>query len=131
MEKQGHFGCRGPVRVSLHAVVGAGGMTNFPDRLLEEEIAQWRAYVGRRRGLHGPSVEELEMHLRGHLAALTGAGLAGDEAFLIAVKRLGVVDALSREFARVHSERLWKQLVIVSGAANEPASAGAARFGSP
>jgi len=43
---------------------------------------------------------------------LTEAGLAGDEAFLIAVKRMGNLDALSREFARVHSERLWKQLVI-------------------
>jgi hypothetical protein len=38
--------------------------------------------------------------------------LAGDEAFLIAVKRLGNLDALSREFAHEHSERLWKQLVM-------------------
>jgi hypothetical protein len=29
----------------------------------------------------------------------------------VAVKRLGGVDALSREFAREHSERLWKQLL--------------------
>ncbi|MBI3263617.1 MAG: hypothetical protein HYZ58_10785, partial [Acidobacteria bacterium] len=40
------------------------------------------------------------------------AGLAEDEAFLVAVKRMGSLDALSREFAREHSERLWKQLVI-------------------
>ena len=46
------------------------------------------------------------------MAALTKAGLAGDEAFLVAVKRMGSLDALSREFAREHSERLWKQLVI-------------------
>ena len=46
------------------------------------------------------------------MAALTEAGLAGDEAFLVAVKRMGSLDALSREFAREHSERLWKQLVI-------------------
>jgi hypothetical protein len=57
-------------------------------------------------------VEELEGHLRDQLAALTEAGLAGDEAFLVAVKRLGSLDALSREFARAHSERLWKQLVM-------------------
>src|SRR4029077_17046862 len=31
-----------------------------------------------------------------------------------AVKRMGSLDALSREFARAHSERLWKQLVIAS-----------------
>src|SRR5450756_1934569 len=87
-------------------------MTTFTDRSLEEQIAQWRAYVSRRQALHGPDVEELEGHLRDQLVALTEAGLTGDEAFLVAVKRMGSLDALSREFAREHSERLWKQLVI-------------------
>jgi hypothetical protein len=87
-------------------------MTTFADRPLEEQIAQWREYLRRRQALHGPDVEELEGHLRDQLVALTDAGLAGDEAFLVAVKRMGSVDALSREFARAHSERLWKQLVI-------------------
>ena len=94
-------------------------MTTFADRPLEEQIAQWRAYVRRRPALHGPDVEELEGHLRDQLAALTKAGLAGDEAFLVAVKRMGSLDALSREFARAHSERLWKQLVMAPGAADE------------
>jgi len=87
-------------------------MTIFADRSLEEQIAQWRAYVRRRPALHGPDVEELEGHLRDQLVALTEAGLAMDEAFLVAVKRMGSLDALSREFARAHSERLWKQLVV-------------------
>ena len=95
-------------------------MTSFADRPLEEQIAQWRAYVGRRQALHGPDVEELEGHLRDQLAALTEAGLSGDEAFLVAVKRMGSLDALSREFARAHSERLWKQLVMAPEA-DEPA----------
>ncbi len=91
-------------------------MTTFADRPLEEQIAQWRAYVSRRKALHGPDVEELEGHLRDQLVALTEAGLTGDEAFLVAVKRMGSLDALSREFARAHSERLWKQLVIAPDA---------------
>jgi hypothetical protein len=95
------------------------GMTFSADRPLEEQIAQWRAYVRRRQALHGRDVEELEGHLRDELAALTEAGLAGDEAFLVAVKRMGSLDALSREFARAHSERLWKQLVIAPDAADE------------
>ena len=94
-------------------------MTTFADRPLEEQIAQWRAYLRRRQALHGPDVEELEGHLRDQLVALTEAGLAGDEAFLVAVKRMGSLDALSREFARAHSERLWKQLVIAPDAADE------------
>ncbi len=97
-------------------------MTTFADRSLEEQIAQWRAYVRRRQALHGPDVEELEGHLRDQLVALTETGLAGDEAFLVAVKRMGSLDALSREFARAHSERLWKQLVIGSGADEESAN---------
>jgi Domain of unknown function (DUF4153) len=91
-------------------------MTTFTDQPLEEQIAQWRAYLRRRQAVNGPDVEELEGHLRDQLAALTEAGLAADEAFLIAVKRMGSLDALSREFARAHSERLWKQLVIAPDA---------------
>jgi hypothetical protein len=95
-------------------------MTTSADQTLEEQIAQWRAYLSRRQALHGSDVEELEVHLRDQLAALTDAGLTGDEAFLVAVKRMGSLDALSREFARAHSERLWKQLVIAPEA-DEPA----------
>lgn len=102
-------------------------MTTFADRSLEEQIAQWREYLRRRQALHGPDVEELEGHLRDQLVALTDAGLAGDEAFLIAVKRMGSLDALSREFARAHSERLWKQLVIAPDA-EKPANTGRAEI---
>lgn len=98
-------------------------MTTFTDQPLEEQIAQWRAYVSRRQVFHGPDVEELEGHLRDQLVALTDAGLTGDEAFLVAVKRMGSLDALSREFALAHSERLWKQLVIAPEAVDQSANA--------
>ncbi len=91
-------------------------MTAFSNQPIEEQIALWRNYLRRRQAVHGPDVEELEGHLRDQLAALTEAGLAGDEAFLVAVKRMGNLDALSREFARAHSERLWKQLVVAPDA---------------
>jgi len=86
---------------------------------IEAQIAQWRAYLRRRRAIHDPDVEELEGHLRDDLARLTRAGLAEDEAFLVAVKRLGSLDALSREFAREHSDRLWKQLVVSADSIEE------------
>jgi hypothetical protein len=97
-------------------------MTTFAARPLEEQIAQWRGYVRRRQAFHGADVEELEAHLRDQMAALAAAGLTGDEAFLVAVKRMGSLDALSREFALEHSERLWKQLVVTPGAAGESAN---------
>jgi hypothetical protein len=98
-------------------------VTTFAARPLEEQIAQWRGYVRRRQALHGADVDELEGHLRDQMTALTEAGLAGDEAFLVAVKRMGSLDALSREFALAHSERLWKQLVGAPEAAGESANA--------
>jgi hypothetical protein len=57
-------------------------------------------------------VEELEDHLREQMTSLRDQGLSDDESFLVAVKRMGAVDALTREFAREHSERLWKQLFL-------------------
>jgi hypothetical protein len=79
---------------------------------LEEQIDQWRSYLHRRQAIHSVDIAELEDHLREQVAALVDAGLATNEAFLVAVKRLGNLDALSREFAREHSDRLWKQLVV-------------------
>jgi hypothetical protein len=82
---------------------------------LEAQFAQWRQYVQRRRELQPSDADELEDHLRGSVDELVAVGLSADEAFLVAVKRMGSLDELSREFAREHSERLWKQLVLTGG----------------
>jgi hypothetical protein len=89
---------------------------------LEEQIDQWRSYLRRRQAIHSSDVAELEDHLRQQVAGLVEAGLATDEAFLVAVKRMGALDALSREFAREHSERLWRQLVVVPSDSGESRS---------
>jgi len=81
--------------------------------MLEEQIGQWRNYLLRRRAIQSVDVAELEDHLREQVSGLVSVGLAPDEAFLVAVKRIGNLDSLSREFALEHSERLWKQLVVV------------------
>ena len=86
---------------------------------LEEQIDQWRSYLRRRQAIYSVDVAELEDHLREQVAGLVNAGLATDEAFLVAVKRMGNLDALSREFAREHSDRLWKQLVLVPSDSGE------------
>jgi hypothetical protein len=92
---------------------------------LEEQIQQWRTHLRRHRALHPVDVEELEDHLRDQIATLLEAGLAPDEAFLVAVKRMGAQDAIANEFAREHSERLWKQLIVAPEAAE--AAGGEAR----
>ena len=83
-----------------------------PGSGVETRIASWRGFVGRRAAISAADVDELEAHLRDQMADLQGVGLSDDEAFMVAVGRLGEVDGLSREYAREHSDRLWKQLVV-------------------
>jgi hypothetical protein len=78
---------------------------------VESQIAEWRTFVAGAPAVNGHDLDELEDHLRDQIAELNAAGLTDDEAFLVAVKRMGDVDAVSREFAREHSDRLWKQLL--------------------
>ncbi|KQS97718.1 permease prefix domain 1-containing protein [Cellulomonas sp. Leaf395] len=83
------------------------------DDELEAQIDRWRGYVHRRQVISSADVDELEDHLRGQVTDLRATGLDDDEAFLVAIKRLGNLDAVSREYAREHSDRLWKQLALV------------------
>src|ERR671916_1387191 len=87
---------------------------------LEEQIARWRSYLGRRQAIHSVDLAELEDHLREQIAVLADGGLAPDEVFLVAVKRRGTLAPLSRESAREPSDRLWKQLVVVPSDSGEP-----------
>ncbi|MGH3341453.1 MAG: permease prefix domain 1-containing protein [Carbonactinosporaceae bacterium] len=91
-----------------------GGADSAPETtaLAEAQVAEWLAFMRRRRELSTADADELEDHLRSRMIDLEEGGLQPDEAFLIAVKRMGDLDAVSREFAREHSDRLWKQLVL-------------------
>jgi len=91
----------------------------------EMQIEAWRAHLRRSRAITGTDAEELEDHLREQIESLRARGLSEEEAFLVGVRRMGAVDALTREFAREHSDRLWKQLVLsgngTEGSAGTPA----------
>lgn len=79
---------------------------------IEAQIGEWRAYLLRRRTIHQVDVDELEDHLRSQMSELGDAGLDDEEAFLVALKRMGGTSELAREFARERSRQLWKQLVL-------------------
>jgi hypothetical protein len=88
----------------------------------EQLMEQWRTAVRRNKAVDESDAAELEAHLRDAMADLEGAGLSADEAFLIAVRRVGAVDAVTAEFAREHSDRLWKQLVVAPAPDRQRAS---------
>ena len=79
---------------------------------IEAQIREWKKFLLRRQNIQHVDVDELEDHLRNQIGELESVGLSGDESFLVAIKRMGGVDELSREFARERSSRLWKQLVL-------------------
>ena len=97
-------------------------MDSSIDPRIEAQITEWRSYLLRRRTFHHIDVDELEDHLRSQISDLGAAGLSGDESFLIAIKRIGGVNELSREFARERSSRLWKQLVLAGDTVRERSS---------
>jgi hypothetical protein len=80
------------------------------EQSLEPQITAWRTAVLKGHTVNEADADELEGHLREQMADLEAAGLTSDEAFLIAVRRLGQVDVITAEFAREHGDRLWKQL---------------------
>jgi hypothetical protein len=63
---------------------------------LEAQIAEWRSYFRRRQAIREVDVAELEDPLRGQVESLMGVGLGEDDVFLVALKRMGAVDALSQ-----------------------------------
>ena len=94
-------------------------MQSAMDPGIEAQIREWRAYLLRRKTIHQVDVDELEDHLRTEMSELGAAGLSGDESFLVAIKRMGGLNELSREFARERSSLLWKQLVLAGDSVRE------------
>ncbi len=85
-----------------------------PADIIDRQVGEWRAYMRSHRALRTDDLDELEDHLRGRIDDLRATGLDDEEAFLVAVRRMGSLDELTREFAREHSDRLWKQLVLTA-----------------
>ena len=99
---------------------------------LELEIEEWRTFVEQSPAVDGRDLEELEDHLRDQIADLMEAGLTADEAFLIAVKRLGSIDELSREFAaRTVGGSGASSLSPGPATSSSPGAGGATRWCSP
>jgi len=66
---------------------------------LESSIASWRKALAAQPEIRGSDLDELEDHLREEIATLKGRGLAEDESFLVAARRLGAPEDLGGEFA--------------------------------
>jgi hypothetical protein len=78
---------------------------------LEPAITEWRAELAA-AGVPSPEVlDELETHLRADIAHHTQSGVAPEEAFRLALRRIGPPDALAAEFRKAGAT--WAQKVMI------------------
>ena len=84
-------------------------MRDTKGEMTEDLVSEWRAHLLRHEAVSAPELEKLEAHLREEADSLQDAGLADDEAFLIALRRVGKTDSASREFARERFGQLWER----------------------
>ena len=77
---------------------------------IREEMQAWLGELTERAGLDAEQAEELESHLLDSVDALMAGGLKEDEAFMVAVRRLGSIGELAPAQVRREADRAWKDL---------------------
>ncbi len=81
---------------------------------LESSIRSWTDLLREKGNCTESDLLELEDHLRDEIEDLMSAGLTEEESFLISVKRMGNVNAISNEYSKINSANLWKYLMMDS-----------------
>ena len=79
---------------------------------LNATIQRWRENLSQSPQFRAENVQELESHLRDAVAMWQSKGLSGEEAFLIAARRLGNAPSLEPEFAKVNGKEVWIDRVL-------------------
>ncbi|MGA7305103.1 MAG: hypothetical protein WBW88_09525, partial [Rhodothermales bacterium] len=89
-------------------------MSDADDRL-EQQLAAWRDTIGHETEAGENEVADLEADLRAEVATLSNAGLSSEEAFLVAVRRLGETSGATRRFMNEHAGTLLHLSPAISG----------------
>lgn len=84
----------------------------MPER--EELIAQWRRNLAETTGCTQEVLDELESHLLDELQQLIQSGNPEEQAFALAVSRLGPPRALGAEFAKVAEPASWLPIRLMT-----------------
>lgn len=79
---------------------------------LESRIANWSKRLRQRGTLRDNDIEELEQHVRDATAERIAAGLTEEEAFWVAIGRVGEARDLAAEFGKINSGLVWAQRVF-------------------
>ncbi|MDD3904714.1 MAG: permease prefix domain 1-containing protein [Sphaerochaeta sp.] len=79
---------------------------------LESQIRKWKTHLFSTGSIGYNDIEELESHVRDSIDELSEQGINTEEAFLLAVRRLGDVSVIHDEFSKLSTEDLWLQLLV-------------------
>jgi hypothetical protein len=75
---------------------------------VEQAVENWKNELRQKQTVMESDIEELESHLRDEMERLKSLGLSEQEAFLIAVRRIGDTTQMAAEFAKVNTAAIWK-----------------------
>jgi len=73
---------------------------------LSQRLRDWRTKLSEAALMPKDQLDELEDHVRTSFAKLQSQGLPPDEAFLLAIRRVGNCEALGREYLKANPQRL-------------------------
>jgi len=79
---------------------------------LNRELSQWRLALGGREGITTDQALELETHLRELIGTWQAKGLTEEEAFWVATRRVGNLDALAAQFIQADPTMVWRGRVF-------------------
>ena len=70
-------------------------------------IQHWREGLAQSAAFRNENLDELESHLRDSIERLQSPGLSGEEAFLIATRRVGNAQRLEQEYGKMNGTGIW------------------------
>lgn len=76
---------------------------------LNDQIIKWRSSLAESQTLERSDIDELEGHLREEIEHLTALKLSQEEAFYVALHRLGDTGSLTEEFGKINGSVLWSK----------------------
>ncbi|MGB5942143.1 MAG: permease prefix domain 1-containing protein [Leeuwenhoekiella sp.] len=79
---------------------------------LTQNVVNWKADLHSKENLTQENILELESHLLDEIESLKTKTLSEEEAFFVAIKRLGNSESLSQEYGKVNSNIInWEKLL--------------------
>jgi hypothetical protein len=79
---------------------------------IEAQVTQWRNRLDENPVYQSSDVDELEAHLREEIINLQNDNLIAEEAFLLALHRIGDEKCLDEEYAKVNTGKIWRRRIL-------------------